>query len=68
MSKILTYYQIVEITPAERELDGEIVYQDEERVLLTYENKADAQKVLDCMESVNIGFDTFAIRERTITV
>lgn len=59
-------YQIVELTPAEAEEDGEIIHYEDERVVLTYDNKEDAQRVFDVMESVNIDYSTYIIKEVTV--
>lgn len=59
-------YQIVELAPAETEEDGEIIHYDKERIVLIYDNKEDAQRVLDVMESVNTDYSTYIIKEVTI--
>lgn len=59
-------YQIIELTPAETEEDGELIHYDAERVVLTYDNEEDAVKVLDCMNSVNTDWSTYVIKEVTV--
>jgi hypothetical protein len=60
-------YQIIELTPDQTEEDGELIHYDAERVVLTYDTREDAQKVLDVMLSVNSDWSVYEIKEITIT-